>query len=120
MLIWRTLLCTLLACGLFAQGAADWKIAVKAPEKLKAGHDMPFEVRLTDAKGAPVAGADVELVLTMIDMDHGEQKKQAKESKPGIYSGTQQFLMVGGWNLEVRARKGSASTKQSFRYEVKE
>jgi nitrogen fixation protein FixH len=73
-----------------------------------------------DAKGQPVAGAEVETILTMVEMDHGEFKEAAKQVKPGVYESKQKFIMVGAWQIEVKAKKGANSASQKFRYEVKE
>ena len=107
----------ILAVGAFA---ADWKITAKPTGPLKPNVDVPFEVRVTDAKGAPVEGAAVELVLTMVDMDHGEFKSSAKQTKPGIYTATSKFMMGGAWNVEVRAKKGSDSASSKQKIQVKD
>ncbi len=81
---------------------------------LKAGPAVPVEVTLKDADGAPVEGADVQLIVTMVEMDHGETKTTAHQSSPGVYEAKPKFMMEGKWNIEVKAKKGSqsASTKQ--------
>jgi nitrogen fixation protein FixH len=56
----------------------------------------------------------------MVEMDHGEFKESAKQVKPGIYEAKQKFIMVGAWQIEVKAKKGANSASQKFRYEVKE
>jgi hypothetical protein len=106
----------LLAASAFA---ADWKIAIKPTGALKSDADVPIEVRVSDAKGAAVAGAEVELVLTMVDMDHGEFKHPAKQSQPGVYTGNVKFIMSGGWNVEARVKKGSDSAKAKQKVDVK-
>lgn len=116
----RTVVCILFfALSLWAQ-KANWKIALEPPKAPKAEAPMPMEVRVTDAQGKPVTDAQVELVLTMIDMDHGETKSPAKAVKPGVYRGTATFLMGGAWNVEVRAKKGSQQAAQKFRLTVKD
>jgi nitrogen fixation protein FixH len=109
-----------LAAALMAQPAPDWKITVQPPAVLKSDADMAMQVKVTDAKGAPVAGAKVEWVLTMIDMDHGEFKTVAKETKPGIYAGKSQFMMGGGWNMEVRVVKGAQKKVEKIKLQVKD
>lgn len=94
-------------------------MSAKPTAPVKANFDAPFEVRIVDAKGAPVKGAEVEVVLTMVDMDHGEFKTAFKESKAGVYEGKPKFIMVGDWNVEVRAKKGTqtAVSKQQMAVE---
>ena len=77
-------------------------------------------MKITGADGKPIAGAEVETILTMVEMDHGEFKESAKQVKPGIYEAKQKFIMVGAWQIEVKAKKGANSASQKFRYEVKE
>lgn len=114
----------LLAMGLAAlvlvgQQKANWKIQYELPKTVKANYETPLTIKIT-ANGKPVAGADVETILTMVEMDHGEFKEPAKQVKPGIYEAKQKFVMAGAWQIEVRAKKGAASASEKFRYEVKE
>ncbi len=99
---------------------ANWKIQYELPAKVQANYDTPLTVKVSDAKGKPVDGAEVETILTMVDMDHGEFKEYAKPEKPGIYKASQKFVMAGDWQIEVRVKKGAQSASQKFRYEVKE
>jgi len=98
--------------------AADWKIDYKVDKDAKANFDTPLTIAIMDAKGAPVAGANVEAVLTMVYMDHGEFKYPAKQVKPGIYQANSKFIMVGAWQIEVRAKKGSDLAAKKFRHEI--
>jgi nitrogen fixation protein FixH len=117
----RILFLLLAALGLvFAQGKPGWKISLKPVGTPSASAEAPFQVILRDSKGAPVEGAQVELVLTMIDMDHGETKVPLQHVKAGVYEGKARFLMGGGWNVDVRARKGGQSASQKFKYNVKD
>jgi nitrogen fixation protein FixH len=119
--MWKYLLAAAIAAlALFAQSKANWKIQYELPSKVLANYDTPLTVKLSDAKGKPVEGAEVETILTMLDMDHGEFKQVAKPEKPGIYKAQQKFVMVGAWQIEVRVKKGGQSASQKFRYEVKE
>ncbi len=81
---------------------------------------MPVNVTIDDAAGKPVSGADVEVVLTMVDMDHGETKFAAAQLKPGVYQAKPKFMMEGKWNIEVRARKGTASATTKQQVDVEE
>ena len=116
----KFLLPFLLLAALATAAAPDWKITAEPPAKLKANFDMAMKIKVSDSKGKPVTGADVEMVLTMIDMDHGEHKTPAKMTAPGIYEGKANFFMVGGWNLEVRVKKGNQSKAEKIKIEVKE
>jgi len=60
------------------------------------------------------------LVVTMIEMDHGEHKSPARMTAPGVYEGKANFFMVGSWNLQTRVTKGKQSKVQTTRIDVKE
>lgn len=106
--------------AMFAQQKANWKIQYELPAKVQANYDTPLTVKITDSSGKPVEGAEVETILTMVDMDHGEFKEAAKPQKPGVYKASQKFIMAGAWQIEVKAKKGAQTASQKFRYEVKE
>jgi hypothetical protein len=102
------------------QTSADWKIATEPQKKIMANFDTPMKIVVKDRKGKPVSGATVELVVKMVDMDHGEHKWPAKMVAPGLYEGKANFFMVGTWTLETRVTKGRLSKVQTTRVEVKE
>jgi hypothetical protein len=108
------------AMPLGAQTSPDWKISAEPQKKIVANYDTPMKISVTDANGKPVSDATVELVVTMIDMDHGEHKWPARMIAPGVYEGKANFFMVGPWNLDVRVKKGSQSKSQKTRIDVKE
>ncbi len=118
----RKLVLSVVVCAfaLLGQSKANWKIQYELPKEVKANFETPITVKLTDAGGKPVAGAEVETILTMVEMDHGEFKETAKQVKPGVYEAKQKFIMAGAWQIEVKARKGAQTPSQKFRYEVKE
>lgn len=101
-------------------GGADWKISLDPKGTLKAQTPVPVQVSIKDGKGAPVSGANVEMVLTMVEMDHGETKVPAKQVKAGVYEGKPNFMMDGKWNIEVRAKKGAASATMKQQVSVAE
>ena len=106
--------------GVSAQPAPDWKISAEPTKKLVGGYETPMRINITDAKGKPVEGAGVELVVTMIDMDHGEYKSAASMVAPGVYEGKVNFFMIGAWNLDVRVKKAAQSMSKKIRFDVKE
>jgi nitrogen fixation protein FixH len=119
MLLRLTFLAALAGTLLLGQDAG-WKMALEPKGELSAAKPVPVHVTIKDAKGAAVAGAQVELVLTMVDMDHGETKVAAKQVKPGVYESKPKFMMDGKWNIEVRAKKGAASSTMKQEVEVDE
>jgi nitrogen fixation protein FixH len=98
----------------------DWKISVEPVGKVRSNYPAQVNIVLQNAKGSPVSEAEVEVVLTMVDMDHGESKTPAKMTKPGVYETKLTFFMVGKWNIAVHARKGAQAKTENFPYDVKE
>lgn len=109
-----------LACALSAETKSAFQISIEPTAPLKADVDVPFQITVKDAKGAPVAGAEVHVVATMVDMDHGEFKSDARQTGPGVYETKQNFLMGGAWNLSVRAAKGKSAATFNRKIEVKD
>jgi nitrogen fixation protein FixH len=104
--------------GAAAAASPDWKIAVEQAPKIRSNYPTDVRVRITDSKGKPVTGATVELVITMIDMDHGEHKSKATMSAPGVYDGKTTFFMVGAWWLEVRAKRGNEAMSHKVKFDI--
>ncbi|MBM3726463.1 MAG: hypothetical protein FJW40_13675 [Acidobacteria bacterium] len=102
-----------------AQGP-KWTVSYKLPAKIKTDVAVPIVVTVVDEKKKPVAGATVETVLTMTEMDHGEFKAGSKETGPGVYQSMNKFLMSGGWQIEVRVAKGASKVSKKFKYELKD
>ena len=112
----RVFLLALLAVSTLS--AADWSVDIQPKAKLKAGKVIPIDVAIRDLNGKPISGLTVEVVLTMVDMDHGELQNQAKAIKPGIYQARMKFMMGGAWNIEVRANLGDASVTSKKKVDV--
>ena len=98
----------------------DWKIYAEPVKKPIANIETPMKIIVTDQSGKPVTGAAVELVVTMIDMNHGEHKSPTTMVAPGVYEGRINFFMIGAWNLEVRVKKSNQSLAKRIRFDVKE
>jgi hypothetical protein len=109
-----------LALSLFAQPKPALKVTIEPKAAMKANVDVPFEVTVRDAKGAVVDGANVEVVATMVDMDHGEFKYEGKATKAGVYEVKPKFMMGGAWNLAVKATKGEAAVSMNKKIDVKD
>jgi nitrogen fixation protein FixH len=110
---------SLLALGLAAQPKSNLQLAVDSKAAIKADVEVPFEVTVRDAKG-PVDGASVVVIVTMVDMDHGESKYEAKPAKNGVYQFKPRFMMGGAWNLKVTATKDSSTSTMNKKIEVKD
>lgn len=111
----------LLTTSIFAAGgAAHWKIDYKAAKNAVANEETPITITIRDENNKPLGGAEVEAVLTMVEMDHGEFKYSAKQVKPGTYEANVRYVMGGDWQLEVRAHKGSDSVSKKFVLKIKQ
>lgn len=71
-------------------------------------------VRLTDASGNPVDGADVYLDMSMASMPMGSNKPIAQGEGGGVYRASGAFDMVGDWTVTVHATVGGKEHKASF------
>jgi len=101
--------------------AVAWTITLTPPADVKANSATPLHATVTDENGKPVKGADVEMTVTMVDMDHGESKHAAKETAAGDYEApAAKFAMAGTWNVKVKAQKGSDGATKDFKINVKD
>jgi hypothetical protein len=114
------LLSLALAAGLAAQSKSPLQLTVEPKAEMKADVEVPFEVTVKDAKGAAVSGAAVQVVTTMVEMDHGETKYDAKQVRPGVYRFSPKFIMGGAWNLAVKATRGADSATLNQKIDVKD
>lgn len=99
---------------------AQWHLALTvAPDKPRQLDPAQFQVRLTDSKNKPVAGATVTAGLAMPAMDMGRNEVTLREASPGTYTGIGRFTMPGAWEAAVSADKGAAHRSQTFPVSVR-
>ncbi len=109
---------------------ADFVLATAAGNRLTiAGELSPpainrmhsWRLRLTDAAGAPIAGAQIEVRGGMPDHDHGlpTRPEVSAESEPGSYllQGVR-FHMPGRWLIEFDIRLGEDSDSASLEFRL--
>ena len=98
-----------------ASAAAPLKIDLKVdPAEPAPNKPAKFNVTITDQDGKPVAGADVNIALTMKTMDMGEAKVKLADKGNGEYQGEGKVTMSGDWNAAVSAKKTGQTAVQSF------
>jgi hypothetical protein len=73
-----------------------------------------FQVKVTDASGAPVTGATVNASIEMKGMDMGKNEVKLKDAGGGNYTGEGKFGMAGDWNVVVSAKKGDKTAHKTF------
>jgi copper transport protein len=62
-------------------------------------------VLIVDAKtGKPIDGANVHLIINMVEMDMGTGTSDLKDSGGGFYTGQIDLLMGGHWTIQVQIR----------------
>jgi len=66
--------------------------------------DADVSLKMTDAAGAPLAGAEVRVEGNMNHAGMKPSFADLKEVEPGKYSGTLDFTMGGDWFLLVTAK----------------
>ena len=67
------------------------------------GMPQQWTVKLADAAGQPVTGADVYLDLIMTAMTMGQNKPLASDNGDGTYSAAGVYSMGGEWQVVVHA-----------------
>ena len=81
---------------------------------------VKLRLKLTDAAGAPVVGAEVKASLVMPMMDMGKNEVAFASKGNGDYEGTGTFTMVGPWNVVVTANANGSTQQQKFDVAVRE
>lgn len=62
-------------------------------------------ILIVDANtGKPVDGANVHLIINMVEMDMGTGTSDLKDSGGGFYTGQMDLLMGGHWTIQVQIR----------------
>lgn len=86
-----------------AQTANGLRVTLKvSPDKFGTNS---FGVLVQDAStGKPIVGANIHLVITMLDMDMGTGTSDLKGVGSGFYTGQGDLLMGGRWQVEVEVR----------------
>jgi nitrogen fixation protein FixH len=84
------------------------------PDPPVADQDTRFRLKLTDAAGKAVSGAQVKATLVMTTMDMGKNELIFTEQGGGDYQATAKFTMSGPWNALVDATAGGKSGQQTF------
>jgi nitrogen fixation protein FixH len=79
-----------------------------------AGGEAAILIRLSDAEGQPVDGADVYLDLTMPAMPMGVNKPIAEPQGGGVYRAQGIFDMAGDWKLTVVAEVAGKEHRATF------
>ena len=99
---------------------ADWRISMEPEGKVRCNYPAQVKIKVKDATAAVVDGANVDVVLSMPGMDHGEFTTVAQAAQDGVYQAKPTFYMVGKWNVAVRVTKGNLQRIENFSYDVKE
>jgi len=97
-------------CGPIESAAPDIAIELRWEPSPPVVGNVDVSMRLTDAKGTPLAGAEVRIEG---NMNHAGMKPifaDLAEVEPGRYSGTVPFTMGGDWFLLVTATTPEGNT----------
>ncbi len=97
------------------------KVTVQLEEPGKTHHVGPESItlKLRDAQGEIIAGAQVELEGNMTHAGMAPIFGQAIEVAPGMYRAMMQFSMAGDWVITLRARLSDGQqVEQQFEVKV--
>lgn len=98
-----------------------WKmLLVLDPPQPQFGAKTRTRVKITDAAGAPVTGAEVRASLVMPLHDMGKNEYQLAPAGEGVYEGTANFSMAGEWEIILTAKAGGKTGKHTFNVQVEE
>jgi hypothetical protein len=100
--------CFLLICSIGCRKNSETgsKVTVELdglPKTYRVGHE-PISLKISDALGQAVSGAQVSLEGNMSHAGMAPTFGQAAEVAPGSYRGTLEFSMAGDWVISVTAR----------------
>ena len=87
------------------------------PETPSVG-DNRLEIAVRDTAGAPVRGADVEVLVTMQAMGampRMESRGELHEIGNGVYEARYGLAMAGEWDIGIRIRHASETAETSYR-----
>jgi hypothetical protein len=98
-------------------GLAITLTALAAPAM---GTPQQWTVKLADAAGKPVTGADVYLDLIMTAMTMGQNKPLASDNGDGTYSAEGVYSMGGEWQIVVHAEVDGVDHAATFNVSVAE
>jgi uncharacterized GH25 family protein len=87
----------------FVGGHIEWIIADYPAQAL---HDNSFNLKVTDASGAPLTGAAMKIRLEMMNMICGDMTFELTEEAPGEYAGEGVPLMPGTWKAVLELEYG--------------
>ncbi len=71
-------------------------------------------IRVNDASGAPVKGAEITLSVAMTNMDMGTSHPKVSEVGDGRYSARVDFTMSGPWRVTAKATANGETVIRSF------
>ena len=91
-------------CGPSEQEAPGVQVDLTLEPSPPVVGDADIALKLTDASGAPVEGADVRVEGNMNHAGMKPSFADLKEVEPGRYTGTLDFTMGGDWFLLVTAK----------------
>lgn len=90
------------------------------PDPPRAGSQAQLAVHVTDATGATITAAQVQLSLTMPAMDMSPVVLATSGDAKGSYTAKTTFPMSGAWTVTVRVTPpGAASVQTTFRIAVR-
>jgi Cu(I)/Ag(I) efflux system membrane fusion protein len=92
-------------------------LARNRPETPSVG-DNRLEIAIRDTTGAPVRGAQVEVLVTMQAMGampRMEYRGQVYETSSGLYEASYRLPMAGEWDVGIRIRHTHGEAEASYR-----
>jgi membrane fusion protein, copper/silver efflux system len=95
-----------------------WRIAARNRPETPSVGDNTLEIAVRDTTGAPVGGAEVEVLIwmeAMGAMPRMESRGAVREATAGRYVAKYGISMAGEWDISLRVRHGSETAQASYR-----
>jgi len=108
--------------GAAPQGGGDpvgsFRLSLRNRPETPSVGDNRLEIAIRDTTGAPVQGAEVEVLVTMQAMGampKMESRGELHEASDGVYEAKYGLAMAGEWDIGIRIRHADRTAEASYR-----
>ena len=95
----------------------NFDIRFEPTAKLQTGVQVPFQIRVNDARAKPLPDARVTFQIEMSDHDR-LKVFPATATSPGIYIAKPVFPVAGEWTVYVEVRRDNQMTSRTLSFTV--
>lgn len=103
---------------LAAQNKLGWETRLEIPQQIFTNAHGVYRFSAVDARGVPVADADVRLTAYRPSDAGADFNMQLLQLAPGLYQTELNFSLPGIWDLNISVKRGDDHYQQSRRISV--